>query len=186
MAETARDLTIISAEEYLARENDGAWKHEFINGAVYAMGESSDRHNIIAINLATALNVHLPIQCQVFGCDMKLHIQSVHDERFYYPDVFVSCSEGDRARYTREQPIFVAEVLSPATERIDRHEKFDAYTKIPSMQEYALVAQDLPKLELFRRRTEWRRETFSLDDTVTFESVDLTLPMTAIYHRMNF
>jgi Uma2 family endonuclease len=31
-------------------------------------------------------------------------------------------------------------VLSPTTERIDRTEKLDAYQRIPSLQEYALVA----------------------------------------------
>jgi hypothetical protein len=33
MSLTARKHTRISAAEYLATENDGTWRHEFINGS---------------------------------------------------------------------------------------------------------------------------------------------------------
>ena len=62
MAEAALDIGFMSVEEYLARENDGDWKHEFVNGAVYAMVGTSDRHNLIAGELYAALLAHLPPQ----------------------------------------------------------------------------------------------------------------------------
>ena len=48
MAEAARDLPRCTAKEYLEFENDGALKHEFVNGIVYAMSGASRRHNLIA------------------------------------------------------------------------------------------------------------------------------------------
>ena len=186
MAEAARDTVFMSAEDYLARENDGAWRHEFVNGAVYAMVGSSDRHNLLSGALYAALLASVPSCCQPFMNDMKLHVRLGRDERFYYPDVFVSCAPSDRARYTREEPVFVAEVLSPGTERIDRGEQFDAYASVPSLQEYALLAQDEMKLELFRRRTAFERETFGPDDTISFESVAMTLPLASLYRRILF
>jgi hypothetical protein len=37
MADAARDMAIISAKAYLAREEAGETRHEFVNGVVYAM-----------------------------------------------------------------------------------------------------------------------------------------------------
>ena len=186
MAELAQDIALISAEDYLLAENDGAWRHEFVNGVVYAMVGSSDRHNFIAGNLYAALLGRLPAHCDVFQTDMKLLIRNKRDERFYYPDVFVSCTPTDRQPYTREEPLFVAEVLSPQTERIDRGEKFEAYKSIASLQEYAILSQDRVRLELFRRRTGWQRELFTLGQNITFESVDITLPLITLYRRTDF
>ena len=186
MVEALPETVLMSAEDYLARENDGAWRHEFLDGAVFAMVGSSDRHNLVCGELYAALLAHLPPRCQPFSTDMKLHVRRGREERFYYPDVFVSCSATDRDRYTRAEPVFVAEVLSEATERIDRVEKFHAYTSIPSLEEYALLSQDEPKLELFRRRSGWEREVFGPDDAVTFESVALSIPLASLYRRVLF
>lgn len=183
MAEAAREIARISVEDYLARENDGAWRYELVDGVAYAMVGSSDRHNAIAGALYALLLGQLPPRCDVFVTDMKLRVRAERDERFYYPDVFVTCSPSDRDRYSREEPVLVAEVLSPGTERVDRGEKFEAYRTIPSLQEYALLSQEGVRLELFRRRTGWARETFGPDADVTLESVALTLPLASLYRR---
>jgi Uma2 family endonuclease len=181
MSLTARKFTLVSAADYLADENDGSWRHEFVNGAVYAMSGASDRHNLVRGNLAALLLTRLSDRCQVFGADMKLRIRSNVDERYYYPDVFVTCDPSDRERYTRDQAVLVLEVLSPSTERIDRTEKFEAYKRVATLMEYGLLSQDAIELELFRRRTEWRREFYQNDNTVTFESVGITLNLSDLY-----
>ena len=186
MSQTARKFTHISAADYLASENDGTWRQEFVNGAVYAMAGASDRHNLIRGNLAALLLGHIPEPCQVFSAEMKLRIRGNADERYYYPDVFVVCDPNDRERYTRDHAVLVVEVLSPSTERIDRTEKFEAYKRISSLLEYALLSQDAIELELFRRRTDWQREFYQRDNTVTLESVGLTLSVSNLYRRVHF
>jgi Uma2 family endonuclease len=182
VAEAAPRVVMMSVEDYLASEEDGPWRHEFVNGVTYAMAGSSARHNLIAGALYAALLGHLPARCEVFISDVKVRIESARDRRFYYPDVFVSCSPTD-AVFTRNEPVLVAEVLSPWTERVDRGEKFEAYKRIASLQEYAILSQDEVRLELFRRRSGWEREVFGPDDAVTFESVDLTVKLAALYRR---
>jgi len=184
MAGAAVATAFMTAEDYLAGENDGLAKREFVNGAVYAMVGSSDRHNLITLNLASFLSQRLPDRCQVFASDMKLRVRRARDERFYYPDVLVSCSSSDRADYWREEPVLIAEVLSPATERTDRGEKFEAYTSIPCLSEYVLVHQAESRAEMYRRRTGFGREIFTGDDAITFESLDLTLPVLDLYRRI--
>jgi Uma2 family endonuclease len=186
MSLSARKFRRVSAAEYLAAENDGSWRHEFINGAVFAMADASRWHNLIRNRLAATLLGHLTQGCRVFGGEMKLQIKSNADERYYYPDVFVSCDPNDRELYWCNTAVLVVEVLSPSTERIDRFEKFEAYKQIPSLLEYGLLTQDAMELELFRRRTDWQREFYQRDNTVTFESIRLTINVSRLYRDIDF
>jgi Uma2 family endonuclease len=186
MADAARDISMVSASEYLAQEEASQTRHEFVNGVVYAMVGASERHNLIAFNLAGALFGHLPESCSVFHADMKLRIVLDRAEYFYYPDIMVCCGPSDQSLHYREGPILLGEVLSQSTERTDRVEKFDAYRMIPALEEYILVAQDAPQVEIFRRRTDWRRETFNIDDAFRLECVDFTMAVAALYRRVKF
>jgi Uma2 family endonuclease len=186
MSLPTRKIRHVSAAEYLAAENDGSWRHEFVNGVLFAMAGASRWHNLIRNRLAAALLGHLSDGCNVFGGEMKLQIRNNNDERYYYPDVFVSCDPNDRDLYSCSTAVLVVEVLSPSTERTDRFEKFEAYKTIPSLQEYGLITQDAMELELFRRRTDWQREFYEQDNTVTFESVGLTINVSSLYRGIDF
>ena len=100
--------------------------------------------------------------------------------RFYYPDVQVTCVE-EIDRYYNEHPCLIVEVLSDSTQRIDRTEKRLAYQMIERLQEYVLLSQDSPYLEIYRRRTEWQRESFAGIESVTLESVGLTFLVEELY-----
>lgn len=186
MSSSARRFTRVSAADYLLAENDGTWRHEFVNGAVYAMAGASANHNLISGTLYARLLEKVPPDCQVFNSEMKLRTKTNNDERYYYPDVFVSCDPNDRASHSRSSAVLVVEVLSPSTERIDRTEKFEAYREMPSLLEYGLLSQDGIELELFRRRTGWEREFYQRDNTFTLESVNLTLNVSALYRQITF
>lgn len=183
MSAAARTFKLISPEDYLARENDGTWRHEFVAGAVYAMSGASDQHNLIAGGTESLIGNLVEKPCQTFSRDMKVRVANNSDIRFYYPDVFVSCDPDDRATHWRERPLIVIEVLSPITERFDRAEKYEAYKALPSLQEYGLLSQDQVELELFRRRTAWQREVYVHDDTVTLESIGITVMVSQLYAR---
>ncbi len=186
MADAAHDMSIISTREYLAREETNEVRHEFVNGVIYAMVGASERHNLIALNLTTALFNHLPERCSAFHADMKLHIALDQAEYFYYPDLMVCCGASDQSLHYRDDPILLCEVLSQSTERTDRVEKFDAYRTIPALEEYVLIAQDAPRVEIFRRRTDWSRETFATGDTFRFECVDFSMGLEVLYRRVKF
>jgi Uma2 family endonuclease len=186
MSQVVRRPKRVTPEEYLAFETSSELRHEYVDGVLYAMVGGTDRHNLIAGNLFLALGNHLPDRCQVFEQVMKLRVVNDRAERFFYPDIIVSCGENDRAELYREQPILLAEVLSPSTERADRTDKFSAYVTIDTLQEYVIIAQDVPQVEIFRRRNAWQLETSFATDTITLESVALTLPVSQIYRRITF
>jgi Uma2 family endonuclease len=144
---------------------------------------SSDLHNRIAFNGATKLLGHLGSRpCQIFINDVKLRVASLGD--YYYPDVMVTCTQqAANESQVVEDPILVVEVLSPSTENIDRREKLHAYRRIPTLQEYALIAQDRQQVEVYRRQGDigWLYITFEPGDTVEFASVGLSLPIADLY-----
>jgi Uma2 family endonuclease len=183
MGEALRLQRRWTVDEYLDFEDEGGVRYEFVNGSIYAMVGATDRHSMIAGDLFGVLLNRLKPPCQVFAESMRLRLQAERSTSFYYPDSLVSCDPADRAPLWREKPIFLAEVLSPSTERTDRHEKFNAYTNIASLQEYLIILQDIPQIELHRRRAGWKPETFYLDQTVHLESVDLTLQIQQLYRR---
>jgi Uma2 family endonuclease len=186
MTTAARKHTHVTAAEYLAAENDGLVRHEFVDGALYAMAGASARHNLIRSEVDGILANLAPSSCQVFSAEMKLLIKTNDAERYYYPDVFVSCDPSDRDAYVRRSASLVVEILSPTTERIDRTEKFEAYKLVPSVIEYALFSQDAMELELFRRRTMWQREFYQGEMTVTLESLAATMNISTFYRRVSF
>ncbi len=176
----------LSVAEYLAGERDGAVRHEYVDGQAYAMAGASARHNRIAGNIFVRLNEHLDgADCEPFISDMKINVAP---ELFYYPDVVVTCDAPGGDAYFRTEPRLIVEVLSPTTERTDRHEKMAAYRSCPSVQEYVLVSQERMLIEVHRRRgDEWQVEILTgAEERCVSESVGLTLGVGDVYRNVRF
>jgi len=173
----------ISPEDYLAGENDREEgpRHEYINGQVYSTVGVSRTHARITGNLFAVLHRALRGSgCEAFATDLKVRIQTATEERFYYPDIQVTCAKEAASHYNRS-PCLIVEVLSPHTERIDRTEKLAAYKLINSLQEYLLVSQDQHRVELHRRETGWRPECLTDGDLLRLPSIDVEVPVADIY-----
>ncbi len=175
----------LTEAEYLAFEEASPIRHEFVAGELFALDGVSQRHNRIAGNLTIALmTAFRDKSCQVFMSDVKLHV--AQDSAYYYPDVMTTCSEQASAANESQvvsAPTLVIEVLSPSTETIDRREKLHAYRRLPSLQEYALISQDMQQVEIYRRQGDvgWLYITHEPGDTVEFASVGVTLPIAELY-----
>lgn len=156
-------------------------KHEYVNGQVYAIVGVSRLHNRISMRLATRLYNHLEgSPCQVFQADMKVAVQTRGNTHFYYPDVQVSCEEETASHYN-SAPCLIIEVLSASTTKRDRTEKLAAYRLIPALQKYLLCSQDSPHLEVYRKRSDWGRESFGPGQLLRLESIDLDIAVDDIY-----
>lgn len=181
-APSHRRLTV---EAYLQGELRSEVRHEYVNGEVFAMVGAGVAHNIIALNVASALRNHLRDgPCQGFVSDVKVHIKEADDERFYYPDVFVACDPRDGEPYYRDHPRLIVEVLSEHTERNDRSDKFYAYRRIPTLMEYVLVAQDVQRVEVYRRETSWDLELYGKGQRFRLDSADMELSVAEVYESV--
>lgn len=178
----AEKQLFIEVDEYIKGELTSEVRHEFIGGQVYVMSGGSEEHNLIALNLASALRQHLSGKpCKVFMADMKVRLNIARDDVFYYPDVMVTCDPDDKEKYYKEKPTVLVEVLSPSTERLDRREKFLSYQRFASLQEYILVDQGKIEVTLFARNNAWDPNTFGVDDTLQVPSLDFNISLKAIY-----
>ncbi|MBI2928871.1 MAG: Uma2 family endonuclease [Verrucomicrobia bacterium] len=176
----------ISPEEYLEGERFAEVRHEFVDGRVYAMAGASDDHNRIAGNIFGELRERLRGRpCEPFINDMKVKIPPRFAEVFYYPDVLVACDPTDNARYYRERPSFLFEVLSPETENTDRREKAIAYRQIQSVEAYVLVEQQRVAATVLRRAEEgWTVEPLEGPEAVLkLESLGVEIRLRRFYER---
>jgi Uma2 family endonuclease len=174
-------LARLSVEDYLAYERESDCRHELVDGYLCAMTGASDRHEEIAANLLAAIHRHLRSSgCRVYGANLKIRV----GDDFLYPDVFVRCGQERGDPYFKTDPVLVIEVLSPNTQRYDRGDKRLAYQSLPSLQEYVLVTQDAPRIEVLARGTQggWETRLYaSLEASLTLSSIGLSLPLSEIY-----
>jgi Uma2 family endonuclease len=174
-------LDDISIQDYLEGELISILKHEYIDGQVYAMAGASSSHNRIVANLNRELGNHLRnTPCEPFASDMKVRVK----DDFFYPDVLVDCHHQANDYGVTDSPLIVVEVLSKSTRKIDHTFKRLAYQHLASLQEYVVIEQDFVDIEVCRRNRHWQSERYFLGDEVYFESIDVRLPVSTIYERV--
>ena len=181
----AQSEQLVSLEDYLEGERLSEIRHEYVGGYAYAMAGASDDHNRIVGNIYSSLHQRLRgKRCEPFMADMKLKIPG--GQAFYYPDVLVACDPSDNAKYFRERPTVVFEVMSPETARSDQREKWYAYALVPSLKVYVLVAQEKRELTVLRRgRSEiWIPEVIKGRDSILkLTEIQVEIPLARIYER---
>ena len=174
-------------------------RHEYINGELIAMAGASRAHNLITINISTALHSRLRSSgCETYANEMRVSTPTTTS--YFYPDVVVVCEAPrfeDDVFDTLLNPIILVEVLSPSTEAYDRGEKFGHYRQLTSLQEYVLVAQDKVLVEHYRREDKHRTAPIpgkdwiftdfqELEDILPLTSIHCELPLQEIYERVTF
>ena len=173
----------MTVDEYMEFEEKSPVRHEYVNGAIYAMNGVSVAHARIARELVVAVIGHLRGgPCELFSTDLKLQIRSDTDDVIYYPDMMIACQRDDWGPNYVRNPKLVAEILSPSTQHIDRREKAMTYRRIASLEEYVLLAQDDHRVVVQRRAENWRPQVYSGPQaTVDFRSIGLSVPLAQIY-----
>ncbi len=186
MVATPKD-PYFSPDEYLQIEEQSPIKHEYINGCLYAMVGVSQNHNLISLKLSSALLQHTQgSSCLVFMSDIKVRIEQRN--RFFYPDVAVSCDARDRETplYLR-YPDLIVEVLSDSTEAFDRGDKFQDYQTIETLREYVLISSKRPLVQCFRRSNSglWELQSYTEEQgSFQFNSLDFSLTLEALYENV--
>ena len=182
MSTVIEQSNFITEEEYLESELTAELKHEYINGDVYAMAGASENHDYISGNIFGEFYIHLKdSSCRPFTSDMKLKTAKGN---FRYPDCMVVCEEDEENSYYKTKPVILIEVLSRSTRRTDEKDKLLEYINIPSLKEYVLIEQDFVDITVYRKSDSWRSTHYFLDEEIYFESIDLTLSVEEIYHRV--
>lgn len=112
--------------------------------------------------------------------------------RLYLSRYLVICGEPEfqgSAVDTLLNPTLLVEILAPSTAAYDQRQKFGMYRSLPSLREYLLIAQDEPRLVLYRRDPDNRwfsGDAHGLDATLDLATGDVTLALHDLYERSTF
>ncbi len=182
------EITYITPEDYLEGEKLADYRHEYIDGEIYAMASASDAHARISGNAFILLKTHLRgSKCSTYLGEMKAQADRT---KYLYPDVMVTCNENDRkSNYSKSHPLLIIEVLSKSTEGYDRGKKFEYYRQMDSLQEYVLIDQTEYHVDLFRKNAQLRWELFSVieaDSELCFSSMECCFTLAALYEDVDF
>ena len=177
----------MTALEFLEWERSQSTRHEFVNGEVFAMAGASRAHVRTVLNLSRELDSALRGRaCEALAVDMKLQVEALG--RFFYPDLFVTCSARDRKPTdVMSEPSVVFEVLSDSTAAYDRGDKFWAYRQLPTLQEYVLVDPERKRIEVFRREPKsstWAYEPLETGAVLTLKSLQVQLAWSAVFESV--
>ncbi len=184
-------VRILTPEQYLEIERKAQFKSEFYRGEMFAMSGASHQHNRISRNLIARIDERLRGRpCEVYGSDMRVRVSKTG--LYTYPDLSIACDKPqfvDDKGDTLLTPKVLVEILSDSTEKYDRGTKMAQYMQIDSLQEFVLVSQTQPRVEVYLRSTDGKwsyRDASGLTASLTLESVGITLPLSEIYLRVEF
>jgi Uma2 family endonuclease len=149
---------------------------------MYARSGGSFEHCLIAGNIIAELHAMLKKRPYSVGSsDLRLRVSP--DGLYTYADGLVIYGDprfADDQQDTLLNPALIVEVLSPSTEAYDRGFKSAQYRTVESLEEYALVSQAEPRVEVFRRQPggHWLlSEAVGLEAVCHFESLDCAIPL---------
>jgi Uma2 family endonuclease len=178
----------VSIEEYfqfLSDQPEG--RYEYIDGVIYPVAAAGGIHEYLCNNLGRLLgNALLEGPCIAYGSNRQVRVA---ESKCVCPDLVVSCDPGDLSpELVCHSPKLVIEVLSPTTERFDRHQKSAWYRRVPSIREIVLVDTEEQAIEMLRRAENgfWMYLYFGPGSVVEFESLGLRIPIDEVYGRVTF
>lgn len=184
-----RNYNIYSPEEYLGLLKASDRRFEYWDGEIVDMSGTWN-HSVISLNLAGVLREKIRSGCTAFTGDLAVRPPGF--QFFVFADAGVICGEPKLENVEGidaiTNPILLAEVLSPSTERRDRNEKRKAYQSIQSLREYLLIDQTAANVVRYIKEGDfWRQDGASgIDQSIALPSIDVTLVLSEIYDKVRF
>jgi len=181
----------MTVEEFYAftdtRPDEEKW--ELIDGEPILDASPSPAHQWIVNNLLVALTLRARELKSSWAVLPGLGVRVSGTNR-PEPDVLVIPRSGmsfDPHGRDRSDVIVAFEILSPSTEDRDTRWKRAAYTGLPSLTHYVVLAQDTVDVVVFARETGFaERRMRSLDEALSLPSLGISVPLAEIYHDMEW
>jgi Uma2 family endonuclease len=175
----------MTVEEYFAftdtRPDNEKW--ELIDGEPILNASPSNLHQAIAFDLTVLLGTFQHRRAQSWEATPGVGVR-ISDTSLPEPDIFIRpAGTARREPYSREtrDVLAVFEILSPSTADRDLRWKRTAYTSLPSLTHYVVVAQDAVDVVVFARDTGFAERRYrSLSDTIELPALGILLPLSEI------
>lgn len=178
-----------SWEEYLDLEAHSEERYEYHDGEIVAMSGGTNRHNKLTGNIYVPLKLAADRSgCETFMENVKLFRHQ--SPRYLYPDAMVTCAALDKRSHNGvRQPWLVVEVLSKGSAHRDVGFKMREYFRLPSLQHYLVVAQELCFVQHFQRQAAggWAFAYYAdLAQSIELPELKLSLPLAEVYQGIEF
>lgn len=174
----------ISVDQYLALDRAAELKSEYHDGELFPIVAVSYRHSVIGSNVAFEMKSRLPVGCRLSLAPLRVRVSP---SKFVYPDLMVICGKPaltDEHHDTLTNPKVIVEILSPSTADYDAGGKFRLYRELPSFEEYLLVSQETPMVEIFEKKSDgtWNLRTVrGAEAVVRVNTLGIEFPLAALY-----
>ena len=157
-------------------------KWELIDGTPVMSPSANQRHQTIVRNLVFRLavveNLTRPTWQVIPGMGVKVSPKSAP-----VPDVMIRPRDLLSGSIS-EDMIVAFEILSPSTADHDLRWKRRAYTSLPTLQHYVIIAQDDVDVIVYDRASGFaERRLATLDASLELAALGLTLPLRDIYEN---
>ena len=179
--------------EYLRREERSEELHEYYDGHIVKLPNANAPHNIITVNIATALHSALKKIDEKFIVLMGKQLLYLPNQNYaLYPDVVMLNSPPQYFDYNETliiNPILIVEIQSKGIKRLERNTKFHEYKTLLSFKEHILIDKQKCYVQVsFREEPDlWREKKYTeLTDSVCLKSVDCHIDMSMIYRKIEF
>lgn len=178
-------------EEYLALEEQAAYKSEYRDGEIVPMTGGTTNRNEIALNFAAYLKLALRKKdYRVYIGDVRLWIPRYR--QYTYPDVMLIAGEPvytGKGTTTVMNPMLIVEVLSKSTQNYDQGDKFTYYRSIPEMQEYILIDQVQFHVMHHTKTNDgkWLLDEYETQESILkLNTIAFEIPLVDLYAGVNF
>jgi Uma2 family endonuclease len=177
-------------DDYLMSERQSASKNEFLNGRVVGRSGSNRWHNLIVSNTAVAIG------SRIHGAKSDMYIGNMRvrlrNNFICYPDVVVV--NGDPAFADQNgdlllNPTVVVEIISNATNTLDKTQKTEAFFALESIREFVMVKEDEMRIEHYAKQNakQWIYKIYNeRDDVLSLESINCKVSLSEIYAQIKF
>ncbi len=167
---------------FIAWENRQRARYQLLDGEVRLMAGGSRAHDLVAVNLMTALRGALDRPgCDVHGSNLKV-VSPVG--MVTYPDLFVRCGALPDEATECTDPVVIIEVLSPSTRGEDLVRKRWGYQAIATVRHLVYVDATQVKIEVATRDVNGTWRSLFLDQehqALSLQAIGAEVPLAAVY-----
>lgn len=171
-------------EDYLAEENAGRGRHDFIDGLRYPKPAPTVMHKHLAEQLGARLRAHLRHDASyVFTGGIRIRVPVF--DAVYYADAAVAVDPVYQEGTFVRQPILAVDVFATRAPGPDRRRRLAHYLSLESLRQYVLLAPHQISAMVYSRDeaedNAWYQEAIGVGDLLHLTSVSLALPLDALY-----
>lgn len=179
MSQITRNSLSAPAFFALIAERDMRW--ELIDGEPVMIAPTTLRHANIAANVLAALHEQL---CGT-GCRPTCSRTGVRTggATIRYPDVVVDCGAREDHGMCATRPVLLCEVLSPARDPFDTHQRVSEYRAVPDIASVVLIDPHARRAIIHRRDSAgWRDDLHAgLDQIVDIQEIGGGVALSDVY-----